>query len=201
MTTQKLNTPWGIADSITELAPGILEVSTPSHGGILLDQTLNQQIPEVFRREHGDYEQDINWAAAYYFLFDYIQNHTKDPDIRTKNTSIRKVAKVTLTNFRPHPFTQATGIPIQPEYSIMLKREAFYEKHKNDWVVTSVPHHLQNLAPHGFVIVTATLGGVRSPEPSQQTQFLVSIQEHEKTTPPMIIDLSRHISLDPSITP
>lgn len=33
----KLSTPWGAADSVVQIAPGIVEVSTPSHGGILLD--------------------------------------------------------------------------------------------------------------------------------------------------------------------
>jgi hypothetical protein len=33
----KLSTPWGAADHVETIAPGIRSVSTPSHGGILLD--------------------------------------------------------------------------------------------------------------------------------------------------------------------
>lgn len=41
------STPWGWADSVRELAPGIIQVSTPSHGGIwLAPDRLAQVAPE-----------------------------------------------------------------------------------------------------------------------------------------------------------
>lgn len=62
----KLNTPWGIADSVTEIAPGILSVSTPSHGGIKLDEARWAQVPTLVRTtpysRGGFYEEDCDWA-------------------------------------------------------------------------------------------------------------------------------------------
>lgn len=38
-------TPWGRPDSTTIIAPGIIEYSTPSHGGIYLDASRVAQLP------------------------------------------------------------------------------------------------------------------------------------------------------------
>lgn len=38
-------TPWGHADQVKELAPGIYEVSTPSHGGFYLEPDARRKVP------------------------------------------------------------------------------------------------------------------------------------------------------------
>jgi len=43
------STPWGVAYEREELAPGIVEVSTASHGGILLSKELQAQMPAHLR--------------------------------------------------------------------------------------------------------------------------------------------------------
>ncbi len=42
-------TPWGPADTVNELAPGIVAVTTPSHGGLWLSPERYAQIPESLR--------------------------------------------------------------------------------------------------------------------------------------------------------
>lgn len=40
---------WGQVDQVTTIAPGIEFVSTPSHGGFLLDATAKAAMPEPYK--------------------------------------------------------------------------------------------------------------------------------------------------------
>jgi hypothetical protein len=51
-------TPWGRADFAEVLAPGIVTVGTPSHGGIHLDPEQNARVHPVWRATDGWYEED-----------------------------------------------------------------------------------------------------------------------------------------------
>jgi len=64
----RVETPWGIADSRTSYAPGIVFYSTPSHGGFQLSAEKLAQLVAV----HGQvetfcglphwFEEDCDWA-------------------------------------------------------------------------------------------------------------------------------------------
>jgi hypothetical protein len=70
---EKMNTPWGYADQIDTLADGVLEVSTPSHGGILVHNRHRHYFPQglkLFAGRFGEYlafEEDCDaaWVFAY----------------------------------------------------------------------------------------------------------------------------------------
>jgi len=69
MTPPTHTTPWGYADHVREIAPGIIEYSTPSHGGIYLSAELLEAMPSKFRSftpwaGDGWYEEDCDWAIA-----------------------------------------------------------------------------------------------------------------------------------------
>ena len=56
-------TPWGIAQWVTKIAPGIVSVSTSSHGGIVLDQKHADLIPDDIEPFTGDkkfWEEDFD---------------------------------------------------------------------------------------------------------------------------------------------
>jgi hypothetical protein len=61
----RLSTPWGAAQTIKTLAPGILLVSTASHGGLMLDSAALLDLPEHLRtagETYGDwrcFEEDL----------------------------------------------------------------------------------------------------------------------------------------------
>lgn len=61
-------TPWGAAQHTDEVMPGVLYVSTASHGGYHLTPELNARIPEQVRRPDGWYEHDCDAALPAYFL-------------------------------------------------------------------------------------------------------------------------------------
>jgi hypothetical protein len=62
-------TPWGEAEHITEVCPGMWFLSTCGHGGYYLRKTLNSLIPKEHRRAsfkglgiEGWWEGDCDWA-------------------------------------------------------------------------------------------------------------------------------------------
>lgn len=65
-----MNTPWGEADSITKHAEGIIEVSTPGHGGIGISGEAAKQLSaqaKAIAIHSGDtwwFEEDCDWAVA-----------------------------------------------------------------------------------------------------------------------------------------
>jgi len=63
--------PWGAIDRVTEIAPGIVFVSTSSHGGFHLDDERNAQVPLRWRETSwnrqgmaGWYEEDCDWCLV-----------------------------------------------------------------------------------------------------------------------------------------
>ena len=56
--------PWGTVDGCYEVAPGVLSVSTPSHGGLKLSRSRNAAMPESVRRKGGWYEEDCEWSLV-----------------------------------------------------------------------------------------------------------------------------------------
>jgi hypothetical protein len=67
----RLSTPWGAAQTIKTLAPGILLVSTASHGGLMLDSAALLALPEHLRtagETYGDwrcFEEDCVCGLVY----------------------------------------------------------------------------------------------------------------------------------------
>ena len=62
-------TPWGVADSITEIAPGIVSYSTPSHGGYWLSPERVAEMPKPLREFKpwagpGWFEEDCDWSVV-----------------------------------------------------------------------------------------------------------------------------------------
>lgn len=73
-----MHTPWGQSDHVEQIAPGILRVSTPSHGGYRVYKSRVEEMPAPLRDFEpfagaGWYEEDCDWCVvvlAYPDLFD-----------------------------------------------------------------------------------------------------------------------------------
>ncbi len=59
------STPWGRADFVDVLAPGIVNVSTPGHGGVWVAPHLNAEIHPVWRSDSGWYEEDCEAVIVF----------------------------------------------------------------------------------------------------------------------------------------
>lgn len=102
------NTPWGVADYSEIIARGIVSYSTPSHGGIHVSPTLQNEMPEVLRVESGWYEEDCDWclvavAFSQYFIKEYAQ------------------AIDTMRNWHPDRYEKYFGVQLKPEESYMRR--------------------------------------------------------------------------------
>lgn len=71
LATPKINTPWGAADQVDTLAKGIIQVGTPSHGGIGVEHDVAAaKLSAAARAEaidqHGHlwFEEDCDWAIV-----------------------------------------------------------------------------------------------------------------------------------------
>jgi len=63
-----MRTPWGEAQTIEEIIPGLVLVSTASHGGVRVGASLTKYIPEIFRTGDNWYEEDCEIEIPMYFL-------------------------------------------------------------------------------------------------------------------------------------
>ena len=79
-------TPWGAAQTVDELAPGIESVTTASHGGIILDYDHAQQVPveivaKSFLHNSMAWEEDCDWCVPFVVfeaeLLKHGSEHTK----------------------------------------------------------------------------------------------------------------------------
>ena len=61
-------TPWGAAQEVRTLQPGVTLVTTASHGGIHLDDAQQKLIPEQYRQDDQWYEEDCEIAIPIHFL-------------------------------------------------------------------------------------------------------------------------------------
>ncbi len=73
MKTNSIETPWGRAETVVEVARGILRMSTMSHGGFFLAPEAQDKVPGYMRhpgdsfgaqRAAGWYEEDVDWSIV-----------------------------------------------------------------------------------------------------------------------------------------
>ena len=174
-----MNTPWGRADSVKEVAPGIKSVSTPGHGGYKLSDERNRLVPEYLRQRGGWYEEDCDWAIV----------ATVFPDCF--DAQAREMAEKTIRNWLPDEWERFYGRKLQPGESRMLEERLFYAAHQNDFIGISAVGDWADGVPKGFVRVTATRGGARDPGVEEAT-FLVPEPEYNARNAPAFVIQPHH---------
>lgn len=75
--TNRMQTPWGMSQTMTKIAPGIYHVTTASHGGYLIGKRVARERLTQAAQEIGmewnvwlAYEEDCAWAIVEYELLD-----------------------------------------------------------------------------------------------------------------------------------
>lgn len=121
MTRPIIETPWGIAQHVTEIAPGIVSYSTASHGGIHLSDERVAEMPEALRdfipfggpqRGPGRwFEEDCGWSVV---ALAFPQFFTED-DV--------KAAHATLKGYRPEVY-KAFLTPATNPQVVEVKQQA-----------------------------------------------------------------------------
>jgi hypothetical protein len=185
-----MNSPWGYVDRQTIIAPGIRQVSTAGHGGILLSAERQSAMPDALRREHASYEEDCEWALialafpeefkAYYATLPWYQG------------DIIESAKATVRDFYPEDYEAHFGVTLQPGESIRRDEATFHQAHKDDFIAVAAFGSWHERVPEGMVGVLAKKGG-RMGEGAQERFYLVPKEEYEKRGRlSFVIDENRH---------
>ncbi|WP_114906654.1 DUF7007 domain-containing protein [Ornithinimicrobium murale] len=147
-------TPWGQAQHVQEIAPGIVSVSCAGHGGVKLSRERNAEVHTVFRSSSGWYEEDCEWQAAAAAHPEAFARGSQDAD------EVYEDAKESLRNWSPDEFTEAFGETADETNSYIMRerkeradKDAYREAHADDFVTTegSIPAW----CPPGYQVVTA----------------------------------------------
>lgn len=142
----RTSTPWGTADSATTIAPGIIFYGTPSHGGLHLSPSVNEQIPLAFRegiggneRMRGWYEEDVavDIPVAYlrtrtedFMAFWSVQKDRREAFLRE---SIRNVIK-----YFPFEYELAEGRLVYPGESPVKDEYTTLKENRDGWFIRAV---------------------------------------------------------------
>ncbi|HEY3253806.1 MAG TPA: hypothetical protein VGJ91_07655 [Polyangiaceae bacterium] len=140
-------TPWGKADHVKEVVPGIWQVSTPGHGGYKLDREHNAKVHAAWRNAGGWYEEDCEWARVVLTF----------PELFAEND--REQAHSTAKQYTPDEYTAVIGRPVTPAESRKLRERAFTATMADRYVATTAWGDWHPGVPKGFVGVYAVLGG------------------------------------------
>lgn len=170
-------TPWGSAQEAMRYGDGVVSVSTPGHGGFLLDEARNQEVHPAWRNDDRAYEEDCDWA---------IVTHTF-PDLFTDRE--RSQADSSLRRWRPDEYMAVTGIRIDAAESHILSEREFLSRNADRYVVISARASKEE----GMIACTATRGGVRR-DLDKAPVFLVPAEEYAGKGPHgFVIDEDRHV--------
>ena len=134
--------PWGKVDSAAEIAPGIMSISTPGHGGVKLDRARNAQMPKAVRRKGGWYEEDCEWALVALVFPDAFEGHVED-------------ARRSVKDWFPVGYEAITGDTVAVEDSRVLRQRAFEADTADKFVARSARGDWADDVPTGMVGITA----------------------------------------------
>lgn len=182
-----MHTPWGNSDSKKILAPGIISVETPSHGGIKVEKELNLLIPAYMRAPDGWYEEDVDWAIV----------ATVFPHAFTKEDQAH--ARKTLKGYIPMAYELYYKEVIPPGESHRKDEIAFKALHKNDYLTLAAWGDWHKNVPKGHVVVFAGRGGRTADYkyPKDTAYFVVTDAEYSEPHPfSFVIDETRHPRID-----
>ena len=173
--------PWGAPDTVYVIADGILDVSTPSHGGILLSYERNQQIPESCRSIDGAYEEGCRWAIPFVIFKDEFCARYRDRQDYYEET--HKQAIQTLINYEPDAYATIFGTMPTAEESHKVRDREFTERNKNNFIVYSAFGAGYKDVHGGFV-------GVRAVKPATGEERYFFVPESRYSIP-YVVDLDK----------
>lgn len=145
--------PWGAIQDKRELAPGIWQVSTASHGGIKLSRERNAAMPDYMRNAGGWYEEDCEWAKV--AVVHPIGFTRKCPSEDNPDRTEWDVANETFRHWHPDQFERFTGRILQKGESIIRDEQLFKMENERNFVATAAWGDWAHWVPKGKVGVVA----------------------------------------------
>lgn len=197
-------TPWGPAQNVYDIAPGIAEVSCAGHGGIKLSKERNREVPPALRNASGWYEEDCEAAIPMWAFHEEYAAHRQSADHGASDMGdpgyVLMTSAARVREWFPDAWTKATGQTVTAEQSRIVAEREFAAAHAGDHVTLSASRD----ADHpGMVRVTATPGGERptmgrSWADVGAREFLVPEDEYEtRGRFGFVVDPDRHADVTP----
>ena len=166
---KRMRTPWGTADSVRQVAPGIQAVSTPGHGGFKLDRARNARVHPAFREPGGWYEGDLKWAVV-------AVTFTEDAGFTTQTVT---EAHATLKNRCPDAYEAVYGVKVTAEESGVVRERKALAACKGRMLITACWGEWATNVPPGHVGVFARVDGREGAPGSEEGYYLVTREQYE----------------------
>ena len=160
-------TPWGTADYVEHIAPGIVVVGTAGHGGVKLSPERNRKIPLALRNSSGWYEED---CEVYIPMAYHPEAFVRDGQTVEKT---RSYARGGLVNWFPEKYEEVFGVEIGVGASLTKDQHAWNELHKDDDVAVSAIS-----VENGMVKVTVRRGGHGGEDSHSDREILVPKEDY-----------------------
>lgn len=122
---------WGEPHHAVEIVPGIWQVDTASHGGLILSEERQAAMPKCLRMGENSYEEDCNWALPVIAFEQEIRSAGRLEDI------IIQHAHDTAKCWHPDKYSAFSGIEVTEVESPILKRRNAYKAAIGKICVTS----------------------------------------------------------------
>lgn len=144
------HTLWGAPDRAVQILPGIWEVSTPSHGGMVLSDERQAAMPEALRLDTCAYEEDVDWALVMLgFAAEFAALPARGSDL------LVDTARASVKTWHPDRYGAFTGEAVDLGESPVLQRRAAYQAMIGKYVVCSASGSWADWVPDGKVGVVA----------------------------------------------
>jgi hypothetical protein len=179
-----IDTPWGQPQSVEHIADGIVFVSTASHGGFVLSESRNSQIPRYMKccstvgaqMRRGFYEEDCAQAIVIVVFSHFF------------GTDLVAAAHTAMKHWYPDAYEQFTGQTVDASESLVRREEEFDAANQDNLVVISA------LGYGPLVLGIAVKGrdrknrGLRAPTPCEYA-FAIATERYERRgSNPYVID-------------
>jgi hypothetical protein len=145
-------TPWGTADSADHIAPGIVVVGTPGHGGVKLSPERNRQIHSALRNASGWYEED---CESYIPMMMHPEAFAR-PDRSAQD--VFEQGEQGVINWFPDGYEAAFHTTLFRGASSQKDQKTWRSLHADDEIAVSARGWGNDL-PEGVVAVTVCRGG------------------------------------------
>ncbi len=110
--------PWGVIEQAEQLLPGIWNVVTASHGGLILSVARQAAMPAALALDDGFYEKHIAWGRV------VMAFEPEFADAAVYARSHIQVARDTVRCWHTSAYTAFTGETVPVNESHVLKRRA-----------------------------------------------------------------------------
>ena len=186
-----MRTPWGKADFVTEIIPGMFRVNAPGHGGIKLSRKLQARMPEYMKEDGGWYEEDSDYAKVFVVFAKEIAEKASGTGMI--NQERLNLAQNVLRNWKPDAYEKFYNTVIPEGKSYLKDQRAFAVKHANDLQAVYA-----SMVSKDMVRVGACIGGrnERGHYNGDVRTFLVPATEYDaRGRFSFVVDPTRHMEI------